>query len=520
MAVNSLAVTTAAPGAVPALPASARTSSGVIFDPRSERWAFRDSLTSVSVNFLLLQKTTPELRLSVKAALLWYAENHAAGTMETYFSQLVHFFRLICVGIDIRKSEITSHDILNYRAALGPSSPSYLGGLSGFLKKWHELGYPGITDDAVALLRQLRIPGGPKGLAVRTMDPVHGPFSDIEVDSIRSELDLALSNGRINAESHLLVFLYMMLGSRPIQIAALKVSDVGQGQSSDGTVTYTLRVPRAKQHFQQARAEFKNRVLIPQIGRLLVEQAQRVRGECVDKLIDPSNLPLFPAKRRIKNEPHGFEFHRTAASLRGLLETSLRPLAAMSERTGRPLNITAARFRKTVGTRAAVEGYGELIIAELLDHSDTQNVGVYVEAVPGILKRIDKAMAMHLAPMAQAFAGVLIENESQALRAGDPSSRICDPRFDPSMRPIGNCGKHGFCGSLAPISCYTCGNFQPWLDGPHEAVLTHLISERERLVVATDFRVASINDRTILAVAQVVSLCQGALNAREGGSGG
>ncbi len=75
------------------------------------------------------------------------------------------------------------------------------------------------------------------------------------------------------------------------------------------------------------------------------------------------------------------------------------------------------------------------------------------------------------------------------------------------MKPMGNCGQYGFCGQLAPISCYTCRNFQPWLDGPHEAVLNHLISERERLMVTSDSRIASINDRTILAVAYVVKRC-------------
>ena len=124
------------------------------------------------------------------------------------------------------------------------------------------------------------------------------------------------------------------------------------------------------------------------------------------------------------------------------------------------------------------------------------------------MDRIDRAIAMHLAPMAQAFAGVIIEDESQATRAGDPSSRICDPRFDATMRPMGNCGKHGFCGFLAPIACYTCVNFQPWLDGPHLAVLDYLIGERDRLASQTDLRIASVNDRTIYAIAEVVRLCE------------
>ncbi|KAA0675728.1 hypothetical protein [Roseomonas genomospecies 6] len=138
---------------------------------------------------------------------------------------------------------------------------------------------------------------------------------------------------------------------------------------------------------------------------------------------------------------------------------------------------------------------------------------MYVEAVPEIIERIDKAMAMHLAPMAQAFAGVLIDGEEQATRAGDPTSRIVDP--DNLGRPVGNCGTYGFCGAIAPIACYTCRNFQPWLDGPHEEVLDKLLNERKRIMDETgDATIASVNDRLILACAEVIRLCE----ARKGGA--
>jgi len=154
-----------------------------------------------------------------------------------------------------------------------------------------------------------------------------------------------------------------------------------------------------------------------------------------------------------------------------------------------------------------MEGHGELIIAELLDHSDTQNAGIYVEARPEIVDRIDKALALKMAPLAQAFAGMLVLDEQDADRGEDPTSRIIDPRLEPSLKPMGTCGKHGFCGLAAPVACYTCRNFQPWLDGPHEAILDHLLGDRERLMTAGDARIAAINDRTILAIAEVVRQC-------------
>jgi len=495
-------------GAILGIPEQARTRSGVQFDPRAERWSYRDSSDNVSLNFNKFRLVTDSFMVASKLTLLWYAENMSQSHLMNLYQRLEHFLRTVTVDRDEPLNEITSRDLINYLASLRKRDSWYLGSLSGLLQKWHELDYPGVTDDAVALLKQLRIQGNLKGEAVLTMDPEYGPFTDIEVQSIQAGLDRSLSDGQISLEGYLIVYLYMLLGQRSVQYSALKVCDVSVIRSTDGTPVYTLRIPRAKQRAQLSRTEFKDRVLIPQIGELLVAYANQVRAKYADRLPDPSEAPLFPAKQSRANEPVGFKFHRTSGALADSLERSVNKLNVASERTGQPIHITATRFRRTVGTRAATEGHGELIIAELLDHTDTQNVGVYVEAVPGIVDRIDRALAMQLAPLAQAFAGVIIENESQATRAGDPTSRICDPRFDASMKPMGNCGKYGFCGSLAPISCYTCSNFQPWLDGPHEALLTALISERERLLASSDVRIASINDRTILAVAEVVRRCE------------
>ncbi|RPN64963.1 integrase [Pseudomonas aeruginosa] len=424
------------------------------------------------------------------------------------FERLGHYVRTMCANRDTPLAEINSHDLISYRSMLSDNTLWYLGNMSGFLQRWCALGYPGVTADAVSLLKQIRTRGNRKGEAVLTHDPFRGPFTDIEWGALQSALDRAHVDGEVDREVYLLTYLFMALGQRSVQYASLKLCDVGVACAQDGTVIYTLRVPRAKQRNQLSRAEFKDRVLVSHVGEILVRHRDDVYRRFQRRLSDPSRAPLFPARRQSGSCPDGFEYHRTGPSLGLMLRAGLCKLSAMSERTGRPLHVTAVRFRRTVATRAAMEGHGELIIAELLDHTDTQNVGVYIEARPEILERIDRALALQLAPMAQAFAGMIILDESHARRAGDPSSRVCDPRFDPSMKPMGNCGKHGFCGFFAPIACYTCVNFQPWADGPHEDVLAFLLGERDRLASQTDMRIASVNDRTILAVAEVVRRCE------------
>lgn len=437
------------------LPEVVKTLNGALFNPRSDRWTYRDSMANVNIDFMCL-RGTPDLVAAAKGVLVWYAENKSPDHLKNMGSYFRRFLKQASIDQCSVVSLITPELILNFRASLRDRDSYYLGSLSGFFQKWHSLGFPGVTDDAIGLLKQLRIRGNYKGEAVLTMDAMNGPYSDIEFHSIHSALSDALTAGEISLGDYLLVWLFMALGQRPIQYAALKICDVVRGVAKDGTPVYTLRVPRAKQRGQLSRGDFKNRVLISQIGQKLVQHAHSVEDDFMGVLTDPHQAPLFPAKQSKNNEPRGFEYHPTAQSLSDAFEKVLNGLGVTSERTGQLLHITATRFRRTLGTRAAVEGHGELVIAELLDHIDTQNVGVYVQAVPAIVERIDRHMALHLAPLAQAFAGVIISDESEASRAGDPSSRICDPKFDSSMKPMGNCGNHGFCRLFAPIACYTC----------------------------------------------------------------
>ena len=75
--------------------------------------------------------------------------------------------------------DVTSVDLLNYKASLTADVAWYLGSLRGFLRKWHRLGLPGVSDDAASVLRELRIKGNAKGVAVLTMDPVEGPYTTL-----------------------------------------------------------------------------------------------------------------------------------------------------------------------------------------------------------------------------------------------------------------------------------------------------------------------------------------------------
>lgn len=484
-----------------------RTRDGIEIDAQSDHWRYRSGVHDFSCNFSHVPKCTEEFLLGIKTVFAWYLENLASTTVKNTFIRLLNFLRHVARERNEAIDEITHIDLLNYRAHLGYARSWWLGYLAGLLKRWNAMGIHGVSSDAVRVLERMTFPGNPKGVAVLTADPVYGPYTDIELAAIQEALISSYAGGKTPLVDFILAWLFMLLGQRPIQYAALKICDLSVDIAKDGSRIYLLQVPRAKQRGVNIRESFSTRVLVPSIGALLVAHADQIRSRFKNEK-DPDQLPFFPAAKEGR-APQGFKFHRTNSSIARLLERALSNLNVNSERTGKRLDISATRFRRTLGTRAAVEGHGEVVIAELLDHSDTQSASVYVEATPMFIDRIDRAMAMSMAPLAQAFAGTLLREAREMSAADTIVNRIFDGSIAPTPSgPMGTCGTTAACAQLAPIACYTCNCFRPWIDGPHEAVLDHLLAERERLMRESDARIASINDRSILAVGEVILMCR------------
>lgn len=478
----------------------ARSRQGVEFDPRQMEWNFRSGVDQIRIEFELLRSAREPLSGSIRLLLLWYVENKSASLANTIFQRILHFLRWHPDGDGDGVREIGSADVLSYRAGLEEREQWYLTVLAGALRKLDALGYVGVSKEAIELLRVLKLRGNRKGEAVRTACPISGPLTDIEFTGVVSALTAAKEGGLLTREQFLLSWLCIGLGVRTVQIASLKVCDLVPGQDGSPAI---LRVPRAKQRSQLQRSEFKERPLVAAFAAEFREHVRHVGRQLAPEDC-PEGAPMFPNIGETTWAP-GFEWHATTKEIYRRARAGLESLGVHSERTGLPLRLNPTRFRRTLGSRAAAEGRGELVIAEMLDHSDLQNVAVYAEARPDIVDRLNETMASTLAPLARAFVG---EIDDGKMPAEAPGGRIADPRFG-SRKPLGSCRSSGNCRLLAPTGCYTCPSFRAWKDGPHRAVLDFLLEERARLERATDERIAAVNDRTILAVSEVLSLCEG-----------
>lgn len=491
---------------------------GYSFIPSGDHWRLSKD---VQLSLKWIRGSLPkDIGESYRIVLAELAKKYAAGTVARFDSEFRNFVKW-AIKQKGRFTEAATGELLGYRQHLGARNESALHSVSFLLRYWHSRRLPGVADSVIILLGEWRIRGGIKGLPVRIRCPNTGPLTDIEFEALHTALSQAYERGEMELDAFALTMLFVATGRRPRQLGDLKSKDLQAIAGIGGRYEYFLDIPRIKQRSGSWRAEFRGYALGENMAWLVNKLLEINRARLLKIIPDASKelfqeLPLFPLWREITatsgEEREGvlatmktIYYHKTTDSLRKMVRDCTDLLKVQSDRIPGPIRIFPTRLRRTIGTRAAREGYGPLIIAELLDHTDTQNVKVYAEDVPENVDAINLAVAKQLAPMAQAFSGVLIDHESQAKRGDDLSSRVRTR----GGKVAGNCGHYGFCGALAPIACYTCLHFQPWIDGPHEEILRRLNEENKNIRKQTgDSTIASISNRTMLAIAEVVRRCK------------
>jgi integrase len=330
------------------------------------------------------------------------------------------------------------------------------------------------------ILQSITAVGNSKGHYVRFRDPVRGPFSPDELLLISR----AVAEGRGTNKDRAIVMLHLELGHNPNASARLRNEDLVRYETKSA-VAYQLEVPRVKKRTSQR--ETKSRPISTALGRLL---------ECMQQ-----GAPKDPLLHWLPSE-----------NPEGGINRSMRRFAKatnlVSPRTQRPLVINPRRFRFSIATHMAEEGASAFHIAEVLDHTDTQNVMVYVETVSSITDSVAKATDATLAPLVRRFQGKVVDPNEAAAFEGLPNQLI--PAIAPDLDifhlnagGIGLCGrevrKDGPCRLLPPVSCYLCPSFAALRTGPHQQMLDsiqnflHLnqdTSDRRILMQLEDVRLA------------------------------
>ena len=431
---------------------------------------------------------------NAKEAALAFLEDHAADTVANAVFFLGRMARHVPVG-----ATISAAALMDYRSRLAREQLHYLGHVAAFLKFWVARGYPGVDSTVLAFFKSVTIPGNIKGAAVRTHDPAKGPFTDLELQGITLAARDAHRSGIVRKQDFAILLTLTATGSRPGQVSMLTCGDLVPPVR--GSSAARLLVPSLKKRTPKRLT--RERVIPGELAVLLKElveersRDERFRGIPVDR------RPIFAAEATTFASLA--DAHIGRYGVRCALKRIQRALGLRSARTGALINLAPRRFRSTLGTRAADAGHPPVLIAHLLDHSDLQHVGVYVESRASIQDRMDAALHGRAEPLAGLFRGAIVADEAKSGVGEAPSRRVAAA----AGRGVGTCAGPRSCDRLAPLACYTCAAFRPWRDAPHEELLQSLVDEREALFAERiSPRVASANDATMMAIAEVADRCR------------
>lgn len=479
---------------------------GGVFTPSDDFW--RPDPTTQSANVAEAKHAVKEeIQPWLIAALTYYAKERSARTLKGVAGILK-----VCAvsGFDVLDE---SHTV-SIRNRLSERDFCVL---RSFIKRWREeYSLTVCPSERVIMTFYALKPNEDKGSCpVESMDPKKGPFTVLELQALFSWVNDAYTDDRVSVEQFIYIRLLIATGSRIRQLQQLVFGDIVNNY--DGPI---LRMPKAKDRGLGYRSSFQIIKLAPDLYSALVSY-KKLTLQCL-LAEQPSvawnkalhNVPLFRAKGNRINvitddaDLHLLEtsqherFHKQDGSMKALFHGLDNDQAfPVSERTGEKIHLSAHRFRYTLGTDMARMGFGPHAIASALAHKGITSVGKYIKTSPEMGKRIDDKMKTEMVRVVNAFQGRLVTDAAEAINGSYPNKTIRG-----QSGAIATCGASGGCHLDAPVACYTCSKFQPWIEGPHEEVLERLRLRQQRAIDASGYDSDTVIsfDRPILAVMQVI----------------
>lgn len=429
------------------------------------------------------------------------------------------------------EGEVTVKAINEWQSILGHEHLWYLGNLRGFLLQWADWGHSGIEQKVPAYLDSLRLPGNAKGRAVRISCPYSGPFDPQEYQALSRWVQSAWRNQEVTLSDCALLRFFMETGRRPSEAAALRIADLRVKALTSGPTgvskdIYGVIVHRSKRRGKNIWRDQSAADELPISDDLydLLHNLGQQTILCIERLwgvkLSPGickELPLFvaPAMTPFKKvkATEEFEaviahtpdfFHTSRVGIHSRLVAMGKACTAISSRTNDYMLLSAYRFRRTLGSVLAKNGYNAFEIAAALGHDDIQNVQVYTENSAEAFDGFEEIMKQAFEPIVKAFTGEIIgPNHPDTDR--QPYVHVLSSLDAPVE--AGKCGSFAHC-HRGWYMCYTCVKFRAFIDADHQRALKEVSAEYERTKSGgyQDSMLTGL-EATMDAIKEVIRLC-------------
>ncbi|MFO6297101.1 tyrosine-type recombinase/integrase [Rahnella selenatireducens] len=335
-----------------------------------------------------------------------YACSNSRSYVKTIINHMVHFIK------NIQPESINDKAVMQYKDI----HPTNLRVLRPFIIKWFEFGYPGVDENAVELLKHFDLKIKKFGQEVLQDDPNEGPLTKHELDSLIKAITNAYGKGELSLSDYAISLLISMTGRRPQQLVLLKYKDIKKKNISGDLTEFLISMPRVKQ--RDVQQQYRDIAIIPHLASVIVRQAndsvdlvEKVLGMSLDDKVK-GEIPIFLNKQslcKLEKTKNIFELtnndvlNAKPSIAHAALTRIVKFENLISSRTGLLLKINPRRLRHTIATLLAQDGHDASVIAELLDHSSTSSVGIYIKNLADSAERIDNAVTKQLSFLADIF---------------------------------------------------------------------------------------------------------------------
>ena len=485
---------------LPTVPSMVISMDGQKVDVSTDKWRIRRSADGGMIELIdwrRLESIPRSAAMSERSKLLirlYLADRitrKKAATVQGDFKMFVAFLKWLFVNTDLHSfdwsdlSEGIGSAFLDHSIKHTANKGNYFSKLRTFYEWGVARQYLDFDRRTLLILQSITAPGNSKGHHVRFRHETKGPLSPDE----KLLVSRSLAAGKGTERDRIIVMLHLELGLNPNSASRLKNKDFRRFQVGD-VGEYQLDVPRLKK--RTAHRETKRRPISKRLGEL-IEKLQQ--GE--------AQAPLL----------HWLTESDPEDVIRQSMERFADEAGLVSPRTRKKLRLSPRRFRVTLATQMAEEGASKFQIAEVLDHSDLQNVDVYVETASTITDYVEKATDHALKPLVSRFLGKIVDSVAAQAFEGVPN-RIIPAEVPHLPLPlldaggVGLCGrdvrKDGLCRLFPPLSCYLCPSFAALRSGPHRELLESIENFIREWEGRVDQRILAQLDDVRIAISQVI----------------
>ena len=408
-------------------------------------------------------------------------EHRKTSTVCRWNGKLKHFLEAISKHCSRKIASITLDMFLFYTE--GESTPSHKL-IRSVLKYWAcDTKLPGVAPDLKHYLLCSKAPKSKSPIELQSHNPNERSISKSLISSVVRKLDSLYMNSQFNHQDYCLWKLLVSEALRPSQLRLLHCEDVKiLGDRVE------LSVPIVKQKGTPARELMIQTTLSDGVGKAVLNQMNFIKE--VTGCTSLYGFPLFC----IRNQYSTLKANKKYMGIDNIIKNTKKLIQSDGLED---LEIFSRRLKHTKLTHISRHTNDRNILARAGYQTSSISLLHYIDVTEEEFTNFEQKLSSQYQILIDGFAGKLINKPLDV----DEGSVIYSTNVEDE---VGDCQIRG-CGAFAPIACYDCEKFNPFIEGDHESVLEFLLQKKnKRIEMGLPVEIIERDDHLILNVKVVI----------------